>query len=158
MVCGNNPLYYLFLVVAGVPWPVSRFRDLYFHVENGKPFIVVFTRTGGPNREEWAKENEKLTSLPSYVGGHDCDFDPTFAHWYFRVPAEHEPTILRLAELLAKHPKFINPRKKFNIALGTEKNDLVGLDAAEAAEAGKLLSQLRIALGRPQPPKDTQGI
>lgn len=152
LVCGNNPLYYLWIVMAGVRFEsIPRFRDCYLTVENEKPLLVLYTRSGGGNREWLAKENTGLRSLPNYVRDHDCDYDGTFAHWYYSMPVEHEDTLLRLTELLPKHSKFLPPRDKTKIMLG-EQDPPPGLSDKEAEEVSTLLHQLMEAYEFPQPP------
>jgi hypothetical protein len=60
----------------------GRFRDVY--VENG--FIVVHTRCGGGNREDYFPE--WVEDHPWYSHDQDCDFDCTYADIYFKVPSE----------------------------------------------------------------------
>lgn len=60
-----------------------RFRDCYLS-EDGE--IVVHTRGGGGNRDDW--DDGWLYSNPNYLGNQDDDFDCTYCDIRFRVPAE----------------------------------------------------------------------
>jgi len=61
-----------------------RFRDL--AVNPSEPRVVVLTRTGGGNREEYEEENEALTRLEGYLRNSDADFDDTYAEWEYEIP------------------------------------------------------------------------
>jgi hypothetical protein len=68
----------------------GRFRNVY--MEDG--YIVVYTRNGGGNREDY---------FPAWVTGHpwyshdtDDDFDCTYASIYFKVPEGADQTLVAL--------------------------------------------------------------
>jgi hypothetical protein len=63
-----------------------RFRDC--GLGSDRNSIVVFTRTGGGNREAYAEENAKIASLPTYRCDYDDDFDCTYAYFVYDVPKE----------------------------------------------------------------------
>ena len=48
--------------------------------------IVVRTRTGGGNREEYEKENKRLTRLNGYIEDEDDSFDSTYAYFEYKIP------------------------------------------------------------------------
>lgn len=62
---------------------IVRFRGAWW-TDEGR--IVVLTRTGGNNREFTA--NTALTTNPYYLYDADDEDDPTYAKYYFSVPAE----------------------------------------------------------------------
>lgn len=75
---------------------IQRFRDIWMYRdenETGKLLIVLWTRTGGGNREYYPDGNDYLSSRENYVGDHDAEFDTTFAEWYFLPLAEHEKDV-----------------------------------------------------------------
>jgi len=72
---------------------VPRFRDAYFMLEEGRPIIVVHTRTGGGNREDYEAENERLTKLPGYLYDRDDDFDCTYADFCYEVPEANRQAV-----------------------------------------------------------------
>lgn len=93
MLFGKNPssdqLLGLLDATAG---DFGRFRDVY--VQDG--FIVVHTRCGGGNREDY---------FPSWVEDHewyshdeDCSFDETYADIYFKVPEDKMKTMVALLD------------------------------------------------------------
>ena len=88
------------------PSQIPRFRDVFWDGE----FIVVHTRTGGGNREEYALENEALTLMPGYVRDEDAEFDCTYANFYFKPPAE-------LEELFKLMPVDMAPKEKWEAVM-----------------------------------------
>lgn len=63
---------------------VERFRDCWIVGEK----IVIFTRTGGGNREDYP--NTALVNHPLYLYDEDDDFDQTYAYYYFAIPEMRE--------------------------------------------------------------------
>lgn len=59
-----------------------RYRDCFFDGIH----IVVHTRTGGGNREEYELENRIMTAHPWYVCDADDDLDCTYANFYYAPP------------------------------------------------------------------------
>jgi hypothetical protein len=120
MVCGNNPLFQLYLKMIGVEFSdIPRFRDVWVKIDEGEPFVVIHTRTGGGNRDEYQAENAALGRNPNFRGDCDDDFDSTFADFTYSVPAEYRERVLELQKLLSEHPKFQSPRQKFDRAMGS---------------------------------------
>lgn len=66
-----------------------RFRDCFVR----KNRIVILTRTGGGNREDYVKENQEIKDMPGFICDADDDFDSTFAYWEFAIPKEWEKDI-----------------------------------------------------------------
>jgi len=87
------------------------------YVEDGK--IVIYTRTGGGNRDYYENEetcrdyfpeyfdgendpsgpwNDDLRAIPGYVRDQDDDFDSTYAHFYFDVPAEFADAVKKIED------------------------------------------------------------
>lgn len=60
----------------------------------GKPeyddHIIVLTRTGGGNREDYDAENEAMQAIDQFVTDFDDDFDSTYAYWVFEVPEKRK--------------------------------------------------------------------
>jgi hypothetical protein len=63
---------------------IPRYRSCYWDGTH----IVVHTRTGGGNREEYEAENDWLTLHPGYVRDEDDDYDCTYANFYFTPPRD----------------------------------------------------------------------
>ena len=99
MINGINPLAPVLLKMLGItPDEVPRFRDCYFDGEH----IVIYTRTGGGNREAYEDGNDHLASLPNYVMDEDDDFDCTYASFYYTVPSEFNLLVDKLKSMAQK--------------------------------------------------------
>jgi len=93
MIAGMNQLvvFYMLPVLGRHPDEYPRFRDAFYGDENkegteGK--IIVYTRTGGGNREAHAEENDEITQMDGYCFDYDDDFDSTYANFVFDVPVK----------------------------------------------------------------------
>lgn len=66
---------------------IPRFRDLWVEKSDDPEVttLVIYTRTGGGNREEYHEANKRLASHPGYVGDEDDAFDSTYAIFKFSV-------------------------------------------------------------------------
>lgn len=94
---------------------VPRLRDCYIDGEK----IVIYTRTGGGNRDYYDSEescranypeyfdgkdnpagpwNSTLTANPYFLYDEDDDLDSTYAHFYFKFPEEYAADLKALAE------------------------------------------------------------
>lgn len=83
MLHGKNPNTTTLLDILGyTEGDFGRFRSVY--VENGH--IVVHTRCGGGNREDYEEVFEMSSEHAWYVKDEDCDFDCTYADIYFKIP------------------------------------------------------------------------
>ena len=78
---GLNP-YALSLMTALGCSSAPRFRDVYLDDEH----LIILTRTGGPNRKDYAQENGLLQLLPGYLRDGDDKFDFTYACFYYAIP------------------------------------------------------------------------
>jgi len=104
---GVNPYTPLLLGILGTDYrSVPRFRDAF--VQNGE--IVIYTRTGGGNRETYdapdcqAPSNADLRKLPGFLRDYDDDFDSTFAYFHYAVPENHKKTVTEIAEACEDRP------------------------------------------------------
>lgn len=92
MVFGYNDLAGPLLMELGIdPKDVPRFRDCFLHA-NGES-VVIYTRTGGGNRTEYAEENAELTRRAGYLRDEDDSYDSTYALFHFAVPEKIKPHI-----------------------------------------------------------------
>ena len=94
---------------------VPRYRDCYLDAEQKR--LVIYTRTGGGNRdscedEETCRENypeyfqgnnpktgpwnSDLRALPNYIYDKDEEFDSTYANFYFSFPQEYENELVAM--------------------------------------------------------------
>ena len=93
MMFGQNPnTGQLLQLLDAKSGDFGRFRDVY--VKDG--YIVVHTRCGGGNREEY---------FPDWVEDHawyshdeDSDFDDTYADIYFKIPEDQYKTFVALLD------------------------------------------------------------
>lgn len=95
MVFGINEMARPFLELLKIDHrDVPRFRDCFlFH--DGQS-LVIYTRTGGGNREEFKDDNEKMRRWPGYLRDEDDSFDRTYALFHFAVPYEIKEAIQTL--------------------------------------------------------------
>lgn len=84
----------------------GRFRDIYLNEDGTK--IILYTRNGGGNREEYWYIFEVLKTHPNYLRDYDDDYDETYAYIEFSVPEKYR----ELTEALAtgKAPKTISEK------------------------------------------------
>jgi hypothetical protein len=155
-VCGVNPLYPIFLAIIGLKMEdIPRFRDVYTKLDRldsfgiKEPLIVVYTRTGGGNRDDHREKNDAMAHHPLHAADYDDSFDSTFAHWEFKVPKQYADDVLLLHEKLHLLPQFRTPMEKFNDAMGHfqgEKADKP-LPDVDKAELEAILVKLAKELG-----------
>lgn len=88
---------------------IPRFRDCYLDGDK----IVVHTRTGGGNREDYEEENERLAQHPNYSYDEDNDFDSTYADFYFTFPEEYKSDLEALSKELEGYSPSDNWQKLF---------------------------------------------
>jgi len=87
MIFGSNPDTEDILKFLGkTQGDFGRFRSVY--LEDG--FIVVHTRNGGGNREDYEDVFDEMSEHPWYSHDADDDFDCTYANIYFKVPDNHK--------------------------------------------------------------------
>jgi hypothetical protein len=86
MLVGENEYADILLKVLGVEKQnIGRYRDCFFNGEH----IVIFTRTGGGNREYHEDDNAMLQNLNHYSHDKDDEYDHTYAWFYFNVPDQY---------------------------------------------------------------------
>lgn len=111
----NNATPVLLAMLGLKEEDVPRLRDCYIDGEK----IVIYTRTGGGNRDYYDSEescranypeyfdgkdnptgpwNSTLTANPYFLYDEDSDFDSTYAYFYFKVPKEYVADLAALAE------------------------------------------------------------
>ena len=87
MLFGMNPDTEKLMEVLGkTTGDFGRFRNVY--MEDG--FIVVHTRNGGGNREDYEDVFDEMSEHPWYSHDADDDFDCTYANIYFKIPENHK--------------------------------------------------------------------
>jgi hypothetical protein len=86
MLFGVNPAADALLAMLLVDTrDVPRFRDCYLKGDT----IVIYTRTGGGNREAYEAQNARLRALPGFIEDADFDFDSTFACFSYAIPPQY---------------------------------------------------------------------
>lgn len=87
MLFGTNPAAGFLLGALELEtekYPTGRFRDIYFEEEGNK--VILYTRNGGGNREDYEDVFEALAEHPLYLTDYDDDFDSTYAYIEFKAP------------------------------------------------------------------------
>lgn len=91
MIMGVNTTLVLFVMpmLGRSHREYPRFRDVFIG-DKGTPGtegkIIIYTRSGGGNREDYEKEHAELRASPHYAFDFDNDFDNIYANWVFNVP------------------------------------------------------------------------
>lgn len=112
MVHGINPNTTQLLEILGLTQAVfGRFRDI--RIEDN--FIIVHTRCGGGNREDYEDMFDEVSDHTWYHHDEDCDFDSTYADIYFLIPDETLRTFIGL------YDNGKNPDEAWNQVLHNDK-------------------------------------
>lgn len=100
MLFGQNYFSHFYLAMLGLtPGDVGRFRDCFLQkTDEGDIRIVVYTRNGGGNREDYEGTTATLQDHPEYVTDFDDEFDCTYASYVFKVPAKWADVVRKMAE------------------------------------------------------------
>jgi len=97
---------------------IARFRDCYLS-EYGSE-IIVYTRTGGNNRDDYQESIDKLRAHSAYVRDYDLDFDNTYMEFVFKVPDEYLEDCKRFHE----NHTAATPSEKFKALFASLKSQL----------------------------------
>ena len=96
----------------------GRFRDAHLNEDGTK--IIVLTRCGGGNREDYDYVFEEMANHPEFITEYDDDFDCTYAYFEFRVPEK----FAKQAKLMSTGKEPASVHDKFMEAIADiEKND-----------------------------------
>lgn len=94
MLFGKNEQAPALLAMLGLEnFDFGRYRDTYVTEDH----IVVLTRCGGGNREDYEWVFASAAQNPYYAYDEDSDFDCTYAEIYFRHPPEFAPLLKEMA-------------------------------------------------------------
>lgn len=112
MLHGRNPLTSVLLEWLDIDQPdgkydSGRFRDIYLNEDGTK--IILYTRNGGGNRDEYQSLIDHLATHPNYLSDYDDDFDCTYAYIEFYIPKEFE----KIAKAMATGEKPKTVHEKF---------------------------------------------
>jgi hypothetical protein len=83
----------LFSLLNKTAGDFGRYRDIYVTEDH----IVVHTRNGGGNREDYEDVFEEMAEHPLYAYDEDDDFDRTYANIYFNHPEEYSELLKEMA-------------------------------------------------------------
>lgn len=94
MLHGQNEYSDYLLSILGLnKTDFGRFRDCYIDKEQ----IVVYTRCGGGNREDYGDVFDKMKKHPQFVRDEDDSFDCTYCSFYFNIPEERKQELKEFA-------------------------------------------------------------
>lgn len=112
----NSQLVAVFLKMAGLEAEeIPRFRDCY-PSKDGKT-IIVYTRTGGNNRDEYEEDLEVLYNKDNFVEDYDDEFDNTYMSLIFTPLPEWKED---LVSIVTNSPEVsITGAEKFKALLDT---------------------------------------
>jgi len=71
----------------------GRFRDAYF---NEQKHIVIYTRCGGGNRDDYQQVFDEMSTHPYFIQDFDDGFDSTYASFEFKVPDQFKEQVDKL--------------------------------------------------------------
>lgn len=83
----------------------GRFRDCYIDGDS----IVIYTRNGGGNREDYQYVFNKMSRHPCYISDSDDEYGCTYANIKFSFPEAYKTELLALA----KQEPSITPSEKW---------------------------------------------
>lgn len=102
-ILGTYPFAKLLYVMMGFndsdKYPVGRIRDVYLKKYDDDLRVVLFTRNGGGNREEYQDVIDALAKHPCYIRDYDDDFDTTYAYIEFSTPEIFRDQIEEMYEI-----------------------------------------------------------
>lgn len=93
-------------------YDTGRYRDTYvrhFKEHDFVPdgiYILLLTRNGGGNREEYQTCFDNLQTHPNYVADWDCDWDATYAEICFSIPENYHEEVLKMTSSKDPGQKF----------------------------------------------------
>lgn len=85
---------FLFTLLGKTPGDFGRYRDIYVT----ETHIVVHTRNGGGNRDDYEYVFDEMSEHPLYAYDEDDDFDCTYANIYFNHPTEYVDVLKEMAK------------------------------------------------------------
>jgi len=143
---GTNPFSGVLLQMLGVSrGDVPRYRDCFLS-EDGTE-IIIHTRTGGGNRDDYQADNERLALVDGYKFDADDDFDCTYADFHYEVPEAFKGQVALLKDLGA----VTNPAERWQEVLdGLRSGDTSKPQVQRALSVGEqIMGQIQKALAAP---------
>jgi hypothetical protein len=146
MLFGVNAFSSTLLQMLGTtPNKIPRYRDCFLSKDGTE--IIIYTRTGGGNREAYEVENESLRLIPGFKRDEDDDFDCTYASFFFEVPEHFKAQVTLIKDMGA----ITNPIERWKQLLEDLKNDKDASSPSvqRALEVGKdILSKIEAIRNR----------
>jgi hypothetical protein len=136
MLFGVNASAPVLLAMLGIDsGDVPRFRDCFLSEDRKQ--IIIHTRTGGGNRDDYEDGNTFMQGLPGYQHDEDDDFDCTYANFHYAVPE-------KFAHLIDKLPEGVDPAKRWQETIENLKTATP--DDPQVKKLGEVLSPMLEAL------------
>ena len=140
---GLNPFAGILLGSLGFKQPldeIDRFRDCYVDADDN---IVVFTRTGGQNRDQYQAGNQHLAERADFLRTEDWSEDGTYAKFVYQPPEEVRELTRQLGEAGARS----DPTQKFRAFLADMDSEAPKPSTRAALERARpLIEQMGAAL------------
>lgn len=112
MVNGVNGIALVLLEIINMNYDdIPRFRDCFLKEHGKNLYVVIHTRTGGGNREEYERENEELRKNPNFNFDEDNSFDSTYADFYYNIPSNFKDGL----KIIHKEYPSLPPEEKWKI-------------------------------------------
>ena len=128
----------------------ARFRDIWLNTEGDK--ILVLTRLGGGNRQNYQKEINQIRKNKYYITDYDDCFDETYAYFEFNIPENYVETCKRIAP----KEKRLSLKEMFEEEI--KQAQIPGTDAFERMnEIGKKISNQIESLEKDEKNKGKNG-
>ena len=89
----------------------GRYRDAYLNADG--TVIIVYTRCGGGNREDYDYVFESMEDHSQYIRDYDDEYDETYCYFEFDVPQR----LLEETKEMSTGEKPLNVTEKFNKAI-----------------------------------------
>lgn len=89
----------------------GRYRDAYLNADG--TVIIVYTRCGGGNREDYDYVFESMEDHSQYIRDYDDEYDETYCYFEFDVPQKY----LEETKEMSTGEKPLNVTEKFNKAI-----------------------------------------
>ena len=99
MLFGQNPASgFLVASLNKTTGDFGRFRDAYYEKTDDGGKIIVYTRNGGGNRDDYEDVFDEMETHPLFITDYDDDFDCTYADIFFKYPAGYEEVLSEMAK------------------------------------------------------------
>jgi len=137
MLFGVNPFSSLLLQMLETDeGKIPRYRDCFLNEAGDE--IIIHTRTGGGNRDDYEEGNNELTKIAGYKFDEDDDFDWTYANFHYAIPEAFKDMIPVLKNLGAIN----NPQERWASLLeAMKKGDMSKPETKRAVAIGEQIME-----------------